>query len=83
MDRDNPKKDLLGFMSAAVTDEKLLLEFLSKSISKPIGDSKGLYDFFNRNGFTEISKEDCERIIDFINRKDLPTLSPADLRKCY
>jgi hypothetical protein len=83
MDRDRPKKDLLGFMDAAVTEETLASEFFSLSIHKSPGESKQLHDFFYRNGFTEISKEDCERIIAFVNRKGLPTLSPGDLRKCY
>ncbi len=57
MARARSKKNFIGFILAAEQDTKLLRAFLSKE--KP----DLLYDFFQREGFTEIDEPDCRDIL--------------------
>lgn len=49
------KKDFIGFILAAEQDRKLATRFLS--------EQKDLYQFFQKEGFTEIPESDCTDIL--------------------
>jgi hypothetical protein len=49
--------DFIRFVLAAEADKELLLEFLAKE------KSDDLFNFFQKKGFKDISKEECESIL--------------------
>jgi len=57
MVRARSKKDFIGFILAAEQDKKLIRRFLSTE------QVPGLYDFFQKEGFTEILEPDCRDIL--------------------
>jgi hypothetical protein len=64
------RKDFIGFVSDAATDEELAREFLSKNTAKK------LYNFFRKREYTDIEEErDCAAILAFrtnMQRKYIP-----------
>jgi hypothetical protein len=51
------KKDFIGFMLDAEKSKKLTSDFLDQR------DATKLHEFFQKNGYTKISADDCKDLI--------------------
>ncbi len=81
MARSRAKKDFIGFILAAEKDSKLTEDFLDFVSKKRAME---LHNFFQKEGFTEVTQENCEAILRSrslmfaIRRRPYPPLCPDD-----
>ena len=84
MDRDREKMDFIRFIIDATKDVELTKRFLRRRTAL------GVYRFFQKEGYKDIPREDCEDILMAstsgrgrgINRDGKP-VDPSDLSKSY
>jgi hypothetical protein len=86
------KKNLIGFILAAIEEAeiqgadlaKLTKEFMDL-VNEKKPDAEALYEFFQKNGFTEITHTDCNDILASLKRAQQnlrPGLSGPGHERC-
>jgi len=84
MDSGREKKDFIKFIMDATQDVDLTKRFLKRKT--PLG----VYRFFQKEGYKDILREDCEDILNASTsgrgrgiHSDGEPVDPSDLRKSY
>jgi hypothetical protein len=70
---EREKKNLIGFMLEAEHNRELTLGFLSKD------NADELFAFFREQGFLEISLQECQDILDFVEKAHGLSIDLRDL----